>query len=459
MQTLKIKLVCGAVASLIASTTFAAGFALFQEASTVAIGNSGAGIAAEVPDASTAWYNPAGLVLLPTQGVFSGSGVFPKLKLTGNSTYFTPGLPPYVENYENLQAAKNAFIPASFVALPLGPNSAFGFSIVAPFGLATEYSSDSPVRYASTFTEVITIDISPSLAGRLTETFSVGLGLDFQWARVKFNNMLGAPTGAIATGNSPYLFDSLSFNKGHSFGMGFHAGVMGMFNDNHTRIGLNYLHRMKHNFRGLSKLHGRLADPNLMNSQAYFQTPYLFSNDAMFPSTTTLSLYHDVSDRLALLGSVIYTGWGVFSNTQLNNLAAFSTALDTQVFVSVNNTQNYRNAWRFALGANYQVNEKLRLRAGGGWDETPTVDAFRDTRLPDNNRGTISVGLHYDAYPHIAFDAGYTHIFAENGRVNKSMQLGESVYNVNARTSGSAEIIGLQVTYNLDAAHQDGMKS
>lgn len=466
MQNFKIKLVCTAIGSIFAGSTFASGFALYTEASTVAVGNFAAGIAAEAPDASTAWYNPAGLVLFSSpQIVLSGVGVFPNVELTGTSTFFTEGVPPYIETFTDIQAAKNALIPATYVAIPLGPNSAFGFSIVAPFGLATEYDYESRVRYAATFTEVLTIDISPELAGRLTENLSVGAGIDFEWARVKFNNMLGSPAtlqALQAAGGpvTPYSLDSLSFNRAQSFALGFHAGIMGIFNNNHTRAGLNYQHSMKHTFRGKSRLRGPLADdPSVFNPVGTFQTEYLFGNDIELPSTTTFSLYHDLNDRLALLGSVVYTGWGVFKNIQLNNLAVFSSEADDQVLISANTLQNYRNSWRFALGANYQVNEKLKVRAGGGWDQTPTKDAYRDVRLPDNNRGAISVGAHYQAYPHIGLDVGYTHLFIKEGTIDKTTQLGlESYYNVDANFRGSAEIVGLQVTWMMDQPIAKDMK-
>lgn len=467
MQNFKKTIVCTAIGSIFAGNTFAAGFSLYTEGSTVAVGNFGAGISAEAPDASTAWFNPAGLVLFSSpQAVLSGVGVFPNLKLTGESTFFTEGVPPYIQNFTDVQAAKNAFIPASFFVMPLGPNSAFGFSIVAPFGLATEYDVDSRLRYAATFTEIITIDISPSLAGKITENVSIGAGVDFQWGRVKFNNMLGSPATlqALQAAGLPFIpedLDTLSYNKAHSFGLGFHAGIMGIFNNNHTRVGLNYQHYMKHSFKGESRFIGPLADPDpsLFNPFARFTTPHLFGNDIRLPSVTTLSVYHDVNDRLALLGSAVYTGWGVFKNIQLNNLAAFSSEVDSQVFVSGNAEQFYRSTWRFALGANYQVNEELRLRAGGGWDQTPTRDAYRDIRLPDNNRWALSIGAHYQYSPQIALDVGYTHLFAEDGIVNKTTQLGlESYYNVNATTKGSAEIVGVQVSYTMDHPVAKDMK-
>ncbi|TAL62437.1 MAG: transporter, partial [Legionella sp.] len=254
-------LVNAAVLSAIASTAYAGGFSLYTESGPMMTGNFGAGAAAEGADASIGWYNPAGLVLIHNQqAVFGGVGVLPVAQISGTSSYFSPLFDdtPYVETFNGLKGAKEAFVPSLHYALPLGDRATFGFSIVSPFGLATEWAADSAVRYQATFTEVITMNFSPEIGGKLTDNFAVGAGLDLQYARVKFNRMLGLPVFALPLGN-PMVVDSLSYNKGDSFGVGFHAGILGMFNDNHTRIGLNYQSKMRHKFNGYSQLSGSLA--------------------------------------------------------------------------------------------------------------------------------------------------------------------------------------------------------
>lgn len=444
-------LVSLALGTMISTTVHAGAFSLYTEGSGAAIGNFAAGIAAEGADASIGWYNPAGLVLLDEQqAVFSGIGVFPSAKLTGTSTFETPFLPSYNQSFNDLKASKNAFVPAFHYALPLGKRAVFGLSVVSPFGLSTEYSNLSPVRYAATFTELLTTNVSPQIGGLLTDNFSVGVGLDFQWSRVKFNRILGAPTLLQAGGNSPYAFDSLSYNRGHSFAMGFHAGILGQFNDSHTRIGLNYQSKMKHKFHGYSELTGRLADPELMNPGAKFRSDTLFSNDIEFPDIVTLSGYHDVNDRLAVLGSVVYTGWNVFSQTVLNNVAAFSPGAG-RVIVNSTTAQDYQNAWRLAVGANYHVNDKLMMRVGGGFDQTPTINAERDMRLPDADRWALSLGAHYQLWSNVGLDAGYTYLFAKDDSVvNKTDALGESSYTVNARGRNHAHLVGVQAVWAID---------
>ncbi|KTD16023.1 transporter [Legionella israelensis] len=446
-------LVSAAVLSTLANTSLhAAGFALYTEGSAVGIGNAGAGLAAEAADASIGWYNPAGLALIrDQQAVIGGVGIFPSAELTGFTTFRTRGFPGYTETFRDLDGAKDAFVPFFHYARPVGENTTVGLSIVAPFGLATDWPKSSPVRYSATFTELITVNVSPEIGGKITDNFALGGGLDLQYARVKFNRILGSPAVLNASELPPNLFDSLSYNEGDSFGVGFHAGVMGIFNDNHTRIGLNYQSRMKHTFHGYSKLSGILADPSLFNANTSFRTDNLFSNNIEFPEVVTLSGYHDVNERFALLGSIIYTRWDVINTIELNNVAAALPG-GGNAAVRSSSTLNYDNSWRFALGANYKLTDCLMLRGGVSYDETPLTDANRDVRLPDEDRVVLSIGAHYDVNPEIGVDVGYTYLYAAHDpRVNKTETIGTtSNFTVNARGDSDASLIGVQAVWHMD---------
>lgn len=457
------------IAVLAAGAAQAGSFSLYTESSVVAMGNYAAGIAAEAADASTGWYNPAGLALIhEQQAVMGGAGVFPSSKLSGTSTFATPGRPNFVESYTNLQGARSAFIPSFHYAKPIGENATVGLSVIAPFGLSTDWDRNGPLRYAATYSELLTTNISPEIGGKLSEHFALGAGLDFQYASVKFNRMLGLPTIMPLLGLAASNVDSYSYNKGDSWGMGFHAGLMTMFNDNHTRVGLNYQSKMKHRFHGWSQLTGKLSNtmnlfvPGVVanaNPLAKTWSNTLNSNNIELPDIVTLSGYHDVNDTFALLGSVVYTGWNSLKSIQLNNVAAAQVGLgpfgpvSSPALLNSRSTQEYKNAWRFALGGNYKVNEKMMLRAGGGYDQTPTNDENRDVRIADGNRWALSIGGHYQAKPSIGLDLGYTHLFAAGSvPVNKTERQGTSTstFNVNATAKGTADLIGAQVVWTMD---------
>jgi long-subunit fatty acid transport protein len=175
---------------------FAGGFSLYTEGSAVEVGNFAAGSAAEAPDASIGWFNPAGLVLVKKQqALLSGVGVLPRTQITGSSHFATQDLDPYVQSFNSLSGAENALVPAIHYAQPLvADRVVWGLSVVSPFGLSTRWSESSPVRYEGTLTKLNTVNASPEIGVLLTEHWAVGLGLDMQWATVRFNAMGGAPT-------------------------------------------------------------------------------------------------------------------------------------------------------------------------------------------------------------------------------------------------------------------------
>lgn len=458
-------LVSAAVLAVMANTSAqAAGFSLYNESSGAAVGNFGAGISAEAADATTGWFNPAGLALIKDeQAIAGGVAVLPTSKLSGTTTYTTKrpngailNLP---QNVRNPDGGENALVPSLHYAHPLGENAAFGVSVVAPFGLATEWGKHSAMRYSATRTELITVNVSPQIGGKLTKNLAVGAGLDVQYSDVTFNRVLGAPNTAKGTGSPATYYDSESYNEAHSVGVGFHAGILALFNNNHTRIGINYQSRMKHKYHGFSRLTGRLADPAGMDKNAVFQANRLFSNNAELPRLITLSAYHDLNQKLAVLGSVVYTGWGVFKKIELNNAVA-GFPMRPPFLAKSTAEQNYNDAWRFALGANYQLNEKIMLRCGAGYDETPTNDQDRDIRLPDASRYAFALGGHYDYNQKLAFDLGYTYIFApHHTSVNKTEVAGPFQTNtVNVTGKPYAHLIGVQGTWYIDGRVQQVTK-
>lgn len=460
LRTLVSASVIGVLAT---STASAAGFSLYNEMSPAAIGNFAAGIAAEGADAGVGMYNPAALVLIKNQEVvLGGVGIFPSSKLNGFSTYTTTGLPNYVQTFDSINGKVDALVPSFHYAKPFGDHTTLGLSITAPFGLSTDWGVDSPVRYEATFTEVITTNISPEIGSKLTDNFAVGGGLDLQYARVKFNRMLGLPT--VFQGLNPAFVDSLSYNKGTSYGIGFHVGALAMFNDNHTRIGLNYQSQVRHNFNGYSQLTGKLAATGVnlglpatvvaASPNNYYRNYALSSNVINLPDIVTLSGYQDVNEAFALLGSIVYTNWDTLTNIQLNSVSAFNVTGGAVSQVRVNNTSslNYKSVWRAAIGANYHVTSDLMLRVGGGYDATPTNNIDRDVRLPDMDRWGLSVGAHYQVLPSLGADVGYTHLFsASSPTVNRFDAIGTTAsYTVNASASGHADLLGAQVVWMMD---------
>lgn len=429
----------GVLAGL-ASPSYGSGFQLF-EGNITAISNFGASGAAGPLDASMSAFNPAGLVHLDNQQlVASLIGIFFDAQFNGTATWDDNGgiLPLYSETGTAQGGTANA-VPAFHYAAPITERLVFGFSMMAPFGLETNYGDDAIVRYSATDTFLKTVDLSPSFGAKISEHFSLGAGMDFQYASVRFDSILGAPSLALPPtlppGAPASYFDTHTSNKGNDWALGWHAGIM-IEPDENTRIGLHYRSMVSHHLKGESLIsNGILASPTLGRLHTDLTA------NLNLPATTTLSLYHSFNDRFALLGSVNYTQWNVFKDITLINPAG--------PLPSITIPQNYRNTWRFALGADVKLSDKWLIRFGGGYDQTPTNNVNRDMRLPDSDRIAVSFGARYQASEHMGFEFGYTHLFMMNAAINNTLVEPPELITTVGNVKGSADLLGLQVTWDI----------
>jgi long-chain fatty acid transport protein len=143
----------------------AAGFALLEQ-NVSGLGNAYAGSGAVAADASTMFFNPAGLTLLPgMQAVVSGAGINVQSEFSGTAT-LTPSPPITVAPGTNNggDAGGFAFLPALYFSAPIGDRWAVGLGVGAPFGLKTEYDDNWQGRFLGIESEVKTINVNPSVA-------------------------------------------------------------------------------------------------------------------------------------------------------------------------------------------------------------------------------------------------------------------------------------------------------
>jgi long-chain fatty acid transport protein len=447
----------GATCALLCSMQLYAGaFSLYTEGSASAVGNFAAGIAAEGRDASVGWYNPAALVLLKRPELLAGLvGVSPSATLSGQAYFYQQSqgvsLPPYIQNFSHLSGAREAIVPNIHIALPAGDKVTYGLSVVAPMGMSTSWPEDSALRYAGTLSSLRMVDISPEMGGYITQNFSVGWGLDIEIADVDFNNILGAPAAFQFLGQDPTSWDSKLINHGTSSGLGFHGGFLLLSSDKRSRFGFNYQYGVTHEFSDSSRLEGRLADPqNLQqNPKAVFLGNNLRSNPIKFPDIMTFSLYHQVSDKIAMMGSYVYTLWSPFKTIELFNVAAYSVPEDSLFFTNASSVQNFHNASRVAVGLNMELKEDWQLRLGGGYDQTPTNNIDRDTRLPDVDKYALAVGLQWKYNPHLRIDAGYSYLFpASDISIQKTQVLdADNSLQVFATGRAHAQLLAIQAAW------------
>jgi long-chain fatty acid transport protein len=438
----RLFLLMSAIGTMGLSTTASAAAFQLWEQDGASVGNYHAGRAAEAPDASTAYYNPAGLIRIHNQQVVFGlDPVITDFKFRGTVGVSSAGLGGIGPQPTVAQGGTFNIVPSLNYAAPLNDQLVFGFSIVSPFGLKTDYGSSTPARYAATLTSLQIIDISPSLGMAINDKFSIGAGIDIEHARGEFDLTAGNPLLNFVFNSN---MDSQAQNIGTNYGYGYHLGALLQFNEN-TRVGLSYHSKIVQHLEGSSTLTGPLAN-DLFGGQ---QRSTNLRANATMPATTTLSAFHTFNPKWDMMGTVIYTQWNEFSQLVLQNVSAIlDGASSNQVTVII--PESYRNSWNYSVGANYHANEQWMLRAGLGFDETPSRDSYRNLQLPDSDRIAVALGTHYQATKTLGFDAGWTHFFIMNTRINNiSQPFGDQTSITNGSTQANADVFGLQVKWDI----------
>jgi long-chain fatty acid transport protein len=102
-----------------------------------------------------------------------------------------------------------------------------------------------------------------------------------------------------------------------------------------------------------------------------------------------------------------WINWSRFDSIDITTPALAGTP-----FGSVSDIQNYNDAFFVSAGAEYDVSERFTVRSGIAWDETPTSDAFRTVRVPDEDRIWLSAGASYNVTDSISIDLAYSYLRA-----------------------------------------------
>ena len=401
----------------------AAGFALIEQSAS-GMGNAFAGAAATAEDASTIFYNPAGMSMLSgTSFSVAGHAIDLSLKFSnsGSSAAAGGGVVPLgpLSGGNGGQAGDVAFVPNFYLAVPINDKWAVGLGVNAPFGLKTEYDSAWVGRYQGIKTEVTTYNINPAVSYKITDMFSLGAGVDYQHLKAKFTN-------AVATGIPGASTDGISNLDADDDAWGWNVGMLAQLSPA-TRIGLSYRSQMKYTLEGTASA-AIPGGPTLLPSTN-------INTDVTLPDMASLSVAHKLNDQWELLGDVTFTRWSKIDTLTVNSSGG---ALDTLVF-------KFDDSWRVSFGANYHYSERWTFKAGVAYDQSPVQDQYRTVRLPDNDRKWVALGAKYKVTQNAAVDIGYAHLFISDTPINNTKVASSGIASTVVGTyEGSIDIFSIQ---------------
>ncbi|RTR03470.1 transporter [Halomonas nitroreducens] len=438
--TVAIALASGA---LISSQAVASGFQV-REQSAKALANALSNAAAGAEDASFMAYNPAAIGNIDGNQVAGGvSYIDATFELHDAQASNVLGL-PYTSDASG-EGGETAVVPSFAAKTQLNDRFDLGLAIYAPYGLSTKYDEDWIGRYHAIETELKTIDFQPTLNYRATERLNLAVGLRAQYADATLSNATDFGSAAAGMGSplaTPGRNDVIGTVEGDDWGYGYTLGALFQVTDK-TRLGASYRSEIDLTLDG--ELDVRGTDPV---SEAAIDAGAVTGTggkaELTTPANLNLGVYHQLTDRLALMANAEWTEWSSFDEL----VVEFEDGRDPS-----RTEENWDDTWAFSVGANYSLNRQWMLRAGLGVDETPVPSAeYRTPRVPDADRRWASLGATWMPTTNLGVTAGYLHVFGDDVEIDQDATLtneNASRGNLSGDYEVEADVFALSVDYRF----------
>jgi long-chain fatty acid transport protein len=421
------------------------------------MGTAFAGGAAIAEDASTVWYNPAGMTRLSApQIIVSGSYLTPSFTADVLSASTVTGAPI---GGGGGNGGTPAFVPSLYASYPVSTRFSVGVGVNAPYGLITDYPPNWAGRYYAQRSDIKTVNVNLATAFKFNDALSAGLGVSRQsldaelTQAVDFTTLCNAGAilgiaGAAACGAGGGFNQPATPNDGHAKvtakgdAWGYNAGVLSQLGQ--VRLGLAYRSQMKYKLDGSFDINAPAnVPPALLNNANFRLVDSGASTTITLPSTLSLSAVLETKGPWTLMADVTRTNWSVLPELRIK----FDSGQADQVV-----TLNLKDVYRYSVGASYRVNDAWVLRTGVALDRSPvTSPADRTPRLPDSDRRWLSVGTGLRASENVYFDLAYTYVKLADSSIQKTDggAGSENAFrgNLSADYKGSVQIFSAQVRW------------
>ena len=460
------------------NTLHASGFALI-ELNATGQGNAYAGAAVGTNNASTVYFNPAGMMNFEgDQLVIAGHFIDPSADFSNDGSSLadlyqaSPPTNGIALSGDDDDGGRSAFVPNLYWVKTINETMKFGLGFNSPFGLAVEYDDDWVGRYHAVESDLKTININPSLAYRVNDRVVIGGGLNVMLADVKLTSAVDMGSvcvgGVLASpqplpvalavcetdpdGAGPQTaappqeldgFADLNADNYDDLGVGFNLGVTFEVNKQ-TKIGVSYRSEVEINVDGDADFDTPTTNPTVNGVVA----TGLFNDSDIeasvdLPASFSVSVAH-TTGKYTWLADWTRTGWSSFDELRIE--------YDNPAQPDSVTTEDWDDTNRYSLGLDYQYSDKMILRTGVALDETPVPSKERRTpRLPGNDRTWLSFGLTYLINPQMSVDVGYSHLFVDDAKIENEFE--SSVPTLNATLEGEYEadvdILSAQLNWNL----------
>ena len=373
-------------------------------------------------------FNPAGLVFMDKNVDLSAgiTGVFANAKFTNGG---------YTAKTDN-KASTPLYVYAGF---KIYDNLAAGISLNTPYGSSINWGRDWKGAHLVQDISLKAFNIQPTVSWKIMDNLSIGAGLMMEFGNIELNRALIAPEeigkmadillsgnpglGVMIPDDIKALIVKYNDVSAASVGLkgdagvrfGFNIGAMYDINEKIT-IGLSYrskvIARVKEGDVALSYANKADLD-KLMGMVKQFvpgaELPPLdqstFSAELPLPDNWNVGVSYRPTNRWELSGEVQFVGWGAYDKLDVK----FYPESELGKY-NISAPKNYKNSRIYRLGVQFAATNRLDVRMGAYFDESPVKDNYLNPETPSMDKLGLTAGLSFRPLKALSIDFAFSYV-------------------------------------------------
>ena len=362
-------------------------------------------------------------------------------------------------------------LPHFQLAVPLPAGFSFGFGMEPDYGLGTAYDDTWPMAFCATDTKIQSLVLTPNIAYKITDDWSIGVGL--RWAYFEFEQYsmpqvvqngveLGSFSNRLRGDNGFRDFGwqigtkydiTDTFSVGAIYKSWIDVGVEGKTSNNvrsWNEKGVSDMARaatyqkLQENgvppsmIPAISERYISTADATIRKSvtaASLARTGYAGA-DITLPQSIGVGFNWDITPDWHLGGMISWTQWSKYDSLHFNLQGG-----DKEIPL------NWNDTWRGSLGVCWDFVEDWRWMASYTYDMDSTSPTQTSVMLPPADRHILATGFTWNCWAGLELALSYACIFMEGGSMSTTDSLGDRYYL--STCYGFCHAGGFSITYRF----------
>jgi long-chain fatty acid transport protein len=381
----------GAIALLLglSGEALAGGLAL-TEHGAAATGKANA-FAGEANDPSALFYNPAGITQLPGTQVMIGASI-----IYLDSTFRSSTTGESTQLQDQFPLVPHLYITHRFKGLD--ERLSIGLGIFSPFGIVIDWPDNWQGRFDSTNAKLRVTIYQPTVAFQATKDLSLAAGLRIADVAAEFERQIN-----VGNGESTLRAHDLTANP-----IGWNVALLFHVTDT-TSVGLLFKSAIQ------AKLDGS-ADFSSPASALFSNTG--FHSSIKLPPQLVVGVSTKFIPRWTFNADIEWEGWRTVGALPLN-FDTTPASVFPQSALNAPGPRQWTNSYVFRVGGEFAATDRIAIRGGYFYDQTPIPDNTFDPNIPNANLHALTTGLGYK-WNATSLDVAYLIGFYEKRTIDAS---------------------------------------